>query len=184
MVDTTALPGATGTPGTPPVPKMYTEEERNSAAAAARREAETKLAEAQIKLTAFQTQFDELKQKDLSEVEKAKKETERLAGEVKRLNEIETQWNGHIKNMEDQYTALVTENKVSDADQDWLKDIPIQKRVSALNSLLAFNKIAPPGGVNHKQSAPALSMDDINKISDPTEKRKAFDAYKKQRFAI
>jgi|GEM_PF-1941587 len=78
MYEGSATPGANGeiTPVTPPV--NYTKEQLDSAAAAARREADTKSKELQTRLDALEAQEEERKNADLSEVDRLKKQNDEL----------------------------------------------------------------------------------------------------------
>lgn len=143
-------PSATGDPGVQSPPKApiaeVPQEVANSIAAAARREAEAKLAEANTRLAALEAKQKEREEAALAEQNKWQELAEKRQQEIAELVPFREKWTS----WEAAEAARVEENMadLTDKQKEIVSALPLALRMPAISEYQAAadNRPSPPGG--------------------------------------
>jgi hypothetical protein len=164
MYEGSAAPGANGEipPATPPVnySKEQLDEAKNSAAAAARREAEAKLAEQTTRLNELEAKIKESEDAKLTELERIKKEADETKG---KLTEYETQLKSYKEAEEKRKAALYDKVEkemegLDDAAKALVDQMPLDGKLDLINQLK--NTKAGPGNWGKETPGEPGSLDE------------------------
>ncbi len=163
-------------PPEPTITEPTTEQLKNSLSASKRREKEAsdKLTAVTSEVDTLKIQLEEIKSKELTDVEKLTQEKETLTKTNTDLKVKSESWDKHITAQTTAYEKAVEDlgDKVSDSVKDWLNDLPIEKRMAALQSVIGKpqNDLMPDGvtprnQLNTKdQINAAETLEDIGKL--------------------
>jgi catalase len=188
MYEGSAAPGANGEqpPATPPVnyTKEQLDEAKNSAAAAARRDAEAKLKETNERLAALEAEKKEREEAELSEVEKLKKLNEESTG---KLSEYETKLKAYEEAEEKRKAELLEKVEkemegLTDEQKATVNKMPLDGKLDLIDQLK--NIKAGPGNWAKAAHGPgAITAEDVNEIrlkygANSNEFREAYKKYK------
>lgn len=161
------VPGSDVIEPTPPAPqaKTFTEDEKNSAAAAARKDAEAKLKVSEDRLVVLETEKKEREEAELSENEKLNKEL----GEVKDdrdFHKINTAWREEWEKGE--ATAIEIEMKdLTENQKAVINNTPLaQKRLAIQEFKVSISTGNPDGskGITSVEGVPTLA--EVEEITD------------------
>jgi len=184
MSDQIVKPDAIGTtPDTPPV--VYTKEHIDSAAAAARREAEAKLQEAQTRLSALEAKEAERKQAQMTELEKLQAERDEFRTKFEATTaeneKFKTDQEARDKKETEKITAAV--EGLTESQKAIIEALPLYSRMDAVSE---FKQIKAPGmsGGGKGNGVPGImSIEAITELrrTDPI---LAMKEYEKRRKAL
>ena len=175
-------PGANGEPTPKPVAvDSFTKEQVDKAAANARREAESKLTEAQERLAAFEAKEKERLDAELSEIDKVKKQHEETLAQLeihKKDSEWRTAW--ELKEAE----AIEKDMEELDDDtKELIVSLPLEKRRAAVSKFKASSASPNPDATKwvHLKQFGIPTLPEVTALRDKygAASKEYRDAYKK-----